>query len=312
VYQARPLLLTMHPTRSAITDIRRELAAFARPSDLRGALAIAANWALIACCCSCWPWIESHTRGLLFAGFRVIELLVLTSRVRALESLTHEATHHTLFRTRALNMSLQWLYALPVGHEVRTYGVQHIVHHRALGKPEDPAQLLFVRHGVTALPKRFWWTMIVRPLSGYHTADWLLEKRDYFSSSPPYRFWTPLFWALCITAMFALHRLDWLVFHWLVALAVMFPVVEFWAEVDDHAAIRSDAIGQSRTNIGFLHRLLFHTHNDGYHAVHHISPNIPGHLLPAAHAYLVAVAPSRDAVVEARSVSATIAHLRSR
>lgn len=294
----------------ATADVGRQLAAFARPSNGRGAAAIAVNWAIIGCCCYCWPLIDENTSGIVYLAARILELILLTSRIRALESLTHEATHNTLFRTRRLNVALQFLYALPVAHEVQTYAAEHLIHHRVLGQSNDPAQKLFVRHGVDALPRRFWWTMVVRPLLGHHTVDWLHEKYEYFTTSAPYRTRIPIFWISFVALMLIAHRLEWLFLHWLLALGLLFPIVEFWAEVGDHAAISRDAVGRSRSNIGMLHRLLIHTHNDGYHAVHHLSPNIPGHLLPAAHAHLVAATAARERIVEAKSLGATIRHLR--
>jgi fatty acid desaturase len=112
----------------------------------------------------------------------------------------------------------------------------------------------------------------------------------------------------------------WVIAHWLVALAFLFPVVDFWAEVGDHAAISRDAPGLSRSNIGILHRLMIHTHNDGYHAVHHLWPNIPGDLLPRAHDEIVAYLREQDGgadaahgtLVVAHSFCETLRHLRCR
>src|SRR5213075_3540750 len=87
------------------------------------------------------------------------------------------------------------------------------------------------------------------------------------------------------------HQLDWLLFHWFVALNVVFPVMEFWSEVSDHAGVPPNRLGWCRNNLGLMHALFVHGHRDGYHTVHHLNPAVPGHRLMEAHGYLRKTAP---------------------
>ena len=46
-------------------------------------------------------------------------------------------------------------------------------------------------------------------------------------------------------------------------------------------------IGNSRNNIGLVHKWYMHPHNDGYHAIHHMYSKVPFHQLPNAHHMLL-------------------------
>jgi len=191
-----------------------------------------------------------------------------------------------LFRTRRWNVTLQWLYALPMLHEVRAYRSEHIVHHWRLGQDSDPAQIFFARHGVAQFPRRAVWVMLIRPLLGYHTLMWFRDRRDSWLELPQYRVPIALFWSTAIVLTVLTHQLNWLLFHWLVALNCVFPVMEFWSEVSDHVGVPSGRLGWCRNNLGLMNALFIHGHRDGFHTAHHLNPAIPGHRLAAAHKYL--------------------------
>ena len=292
-----------------LSDLRRDVARFARTSDMRGYLCLGVNWIVIIGCWVLWSFVAVRVPLSVRIGLWIVELIVLTSRIRALESLTHEASHNTLFHTRRLNVLLQGLYALPVLHEVRAYRKEHSVHHARLGRPDDPAQILFARHLVSCFPHRSLWVMLGRPLFGYHTRDWLGEKLDSWVTLPSFRL-IGLFWGAVLIAAFFAGQLSWLILHWLFALALLFPIVEFWGEVADHAALDANALAATRSNIGVMHRLLLHTHADGYHMVHHINPAIPGNMLATAHAFLRRTTSGK--IVESHSIIQTLSQLSAR
>jgi len=268
-------------------ELRHGLRCFAEPSNGRGFGAIALDWFVIALAFLFWRFVATATQSFpLRLGAWLIEIVVLANRIRALESLTHEATHATLFRTRHWNVKLQWLYALPMLHEVRAYRSEHIVHHWQLGQESDPAQLFFARHGVKEFPRRAIWVMFIRPLLGYHSLMWFRDRRESWLEIPQYRVPIALFWSIAAVLAVLTHQLDWLLFHWLVALNCIFPIMEFWSEVSDHAGVAPARLGWCRNNLGPMHAVFVHAHHDGYHTVHHLNPAVPGHRLAEAHRYL--------------------------
>ena len=292
-----------------VSDLQRGLKIFARPSNARALRCIAGNWLIIIACGVLWHMVLGSLNTPSRVLVSIVEVIVLTSRIRALESLTHEASHGTLFRTRSLNTRLQWLYALPILHEVRAYGAGHILHHRYLGSEGDPAQKLFRRHRVNEFPAGYAWVMFIRPCLGYHTLDWAREKLEWWTDLRSFRIVAPFWMAILVIGLMA-GWLPWLLLHWFVALALLFPIVEFWGEVADHASVDPMALGKTRSNVGLLHRLILHTHADGYHMVHHISPSIPGHRLRAAHAFARQAMPFAR-ILECYTIGETLAQLRA-
>ncbi len=296
--------------RTAAAELRLGLRSFAELSNARGFATIAVDWLVIAAAACFWRFVENSTQSIpLRLGAWLIEIAVLANRIRGLESLTHEATHATLFRTRRWNVTLQWLYALPMLHEVRAYRTEHIVHHWRLGQDSDPAQLFFARHGVHEFPRRAVWVMFIRPLLGYHTFMWFRDRVDSWLQIPQYRLPTALFWSAATIAAVLTHQLDWLLFHWLVALNVVFPVMEFWSEVSDHAGVPPTRLGWCRNNLGLMHALFVHGHRDGYHTVHHLNPAVPGHRLAEAHGYLRKAAPP-EMLLESHGILETFRQMR--
>ena len=85
-------------------------------------------------------------------------------------------------------------------------------------------------------------------------------------------FWGPLFFMCSIFG-----QLQNLLIYWVVPLLWVYPIFNYWSEIEEHYNTRNG----SRSNIGKL--LNFFTHNEGYHSVHHRYPTIPFYNLPKAH-----------------------------
>jgi fatty acid desaturase len=287
--------------------MRRALAGFVRPSNLHGFLHVGGDYAVVIASFVLWPFLATrvHSAAALVALW-VVDVLVLSSRIRAFESSTHEATHSTLFKTRRFNTSLQFFFAQPVLHCIAAYRAGHMVHHWKLGHEDDPIEEFFRMNDVLDLPRRRAWLLFWRPLLGYQTLGWIREKINYWREFPDFRLRTTSF-ALFVAAVGLLTgRWEWLLWHYGVALAYVFPIIEFHAEIGDHLSLDWDrAAGHSRNNIGVLHRWFLHTHNDGFHAVHHINHGIPAHLLPAAHEQLMEIAGSWLDIVSSRGLIET-------
>jgi fatty acid desaturase len=79
--------------------------------------------------------------------------------------------------------------------------------------------------------------------------------------------------------------------YWCVPFFLVLPILRFIAEAEEHVYAGATTIGAATvSNLGWLHRWMFHPHGDGYHALHHLRPAIPHHRLAIAHRRLLTVA----------------------
>ncbi len=125
-----------HDGADALSALRtEEIRELIKASDARGFAAVFTTWGLIA---------GSLASVALAPGFwkwpvGLLSLVVLGGRHLALAILMHEASHHSLFRTRALNDAIgAWLCAYPAWQDVRRYRVHHLAHHKFAGTERDP------------------------------------------------------------------------------------------------------------------------------------------------------------------------------
>ena len=231
------------------------------------------------------PWI--HT-----AGSQVVYLLavaVIASRMRAFENLVHEASHNNLFATASWHQRLELLYAFPVFRIVQDYRQSHVIHHQHLGDPEkDPDVRRLHDLGLQNLPDRPYWYLFGLPMTGFLTYEYLTTTFREFWASSTSRVSKTLFWATIMLVLTYNGLLDQFLKYYLVPFFVILPVTRYWAETAEHLGLDlRGSFGNSRTNIGFIHRWYLNPHNDGYHAVHHLNSQVPFHQLPDAHRHLM-------------------------
>lgn len=269
--------------RRAVALLRK----YAAPSDVQGALKLARCWTIIGLILG-FSLIavpeDTYLRVALFA----ISVTAIGVAMGALESCAHEATHYTLFRTRRLNNDLQILFAAPVLESVEDYRESHVIHHRELGGPRDPAMQLYAETGVHRLPDRFLWIMFVRPLLGYHVWHFLRRTITMIRTRPSCASHLAAFWLPVVSIAVYFELGWWLLCYALFPLFYVLPILLFWAEVLDHVGLAfGSRFRAARTHIGSL-SLIFYPHGEGYHLIHHLHPGIPSHRLEAAHHELVA------------------------
>jgi fatty acid desaturase len=111
---------------------KEELAALTQRSDLRGAITVACNYALIFGSFALVAWQPSIMTVLL-------ALVVLGGRQLGLGILMHDCAHSTLFKSRELNQRVgRWLCAAPVLVDLDRYRTYHLKHHKLAGTLDDP------------------------------------------------------------------------------------------------------------------------------------------------------------------------------
>ncbi|KAL9599859.1 MAG: hypothetical protein Q9219_003553 [cf. Caloplaca sp. 3 TL-2023] len=260
-------------------------------SGLRTSLAILANYAVFGTCILLSKRAEEASmigQGLARAIY-VAAVLVIASRLRALENLVHEASHNNLFSSTGLHHDLQFLYAFPTFRIVEDYRRSHLIHHKFLGdRRKDPDVVRLYGLGLDKLPEHRFWYLGVLPATGFLTYEYLVTTVLEFWQSPSARVSKMVYWTAVLLGVVLANALRGFVNYYLVPLLVILPVTRYWAEISEHLGLDLRGVfGSSRSNIGFVHRWYMNPHNDGYHAVHHLCSQVPFYLLPKAHVALM-------------------------
>ena len=191
------------------------------------------------------------------------------------EAVLHEASHYNLFRSRRLHHYLQFLYAWPFLQTMSDYKEEHLRHHKHLMTNKDQTTEDYKIYGLSKKKPNIFFIWFIKPFTFFPTLHYLcngnaaLNRKNWMQLI---LFWGPLFFMCSIFG-----QLQNLLIYWVVPLLWVYPIFNYWSEIEEHYNTRNG----SRSNIGKL--LNFFTHNEGYHSVHHRYPTIPFYNLPKAH-----------------------------
>ncbi|KAL9614962.1 MAG: hypothetical protein Q9167_000604 [Letrouitia subvulpina] len=219
----------------------------------------------------------------------LLSVILIASRMRALENLVHEASHNNLFPSADSHRRFQFLFAFPVFRIVEDYRYAHLTHHKHLGdRQKDPDIVRLFGLGLDKLPERPAWYLFGMPMTGFLTYEYLTTSFSEFWKSSTSRSAKTFFWALMTLPIAYWGLYQSFFYYYLVPFFGVLPVTRYWAEISEHLGLnlRGD-FGSSRTNIGGVHQWYLNPHNDGYHAVHHLCSQVPFYLLPKAHTSLM-------------------------
>jgi len=190
------------------------------------------------------------------------------------ETLTHEACHFNLFKTRRLNHWSQLLCCFPFGFSLNDYRREHMEHHRLLNTNLESLHQDYRHHGLLDEDRNMVWLWFFKPVLGYATFAYLRSLVTLVTvKSAPHIL---LFWLALLGVSAWGGWLDALLLYWVVPMLWCYASFFYWSEIEDHFNTRTG----TRSNIGWTNWL---THNNGYHAIHHRYPRIPWYRLKEAH-----------------------------
>lgn len=265
--------------------------AFSRPDNWRNWFYIACDYATIAGAI----WLFYSFPGV---PTYLVAVLLISSRMRAFDNLTHDASHRMLFKSRALNDWAGMLFcSFPIGTSPWAYTRSHMVHHNKLGDPQhDPDLIRMAEFGVDRFPvprieivkhllKVFLLIHTPRYLKGtlrtfIYTDNTPLSERIAFVC-----FWTTV---LSLLTVFGLWQ-AFLLF-WVIPYLTGFQILRYLAEISEHGGLygSDQEIELVRNNFcNPLWRLVQYPHHDFYHLVHHLFPSVPHFNLPRVHRLLM-------------------------
>ncbi|MEH6634216.1 MAG: fatty acid desaturase family protein [Halioglobus sp.] len=268
---------------------REQVAHFTAKSDLHAWRLVVGNWLAIA---MIFATVALWTNPLSI----LLAIVLLGGRQLGLSVLMHECGHRTLFRTPGLNDNIgQWLCALPVMSDQRSYARGHLEHHRKAGTPDDPDLSNYQSYPVSSASFR---RKVVRDLTGqtgvklmsaiFRGASGAISREKRASALP---FVQQLaVQALLFTVLYA-FGIGWTYLLWATAYLTVFMLIIRVRQVAEHAAVPDlfdpDPRMNTRTvDAPWWQRLIFAPNGVNYHMEHHFMASVPCYRLHALRRHL--------------------------
>ena len=275
-------------------QLRKQLAAFYRPSTVRSVGALLEEW--FAIILLAWLSCRAFDLGGMALGVLVyiITALIIASRQRALENLIHESTHYNLSKNKFLNDGLTWLFAaVPLFHHVSCERQSHCIgHHKNFWDiDKDPDYKRYQLFGMDNLQ--------FNSVAGF--VAYILGKYPRYYVSTLWAFFLPkqestrstvlrlIPWVIVGVLAYTYNIVDIVVLYWFAPFFIVLPIIRYLGEITEHAgfACTTEELTSTRNNLGFFNEVFLHPRGDAYHLVHHLFPRIPYNRVKHAHALLL-------------------------
>lgn len=208
-------------------------------------------------------------------------LVIIARQMRGIELMVHDASHWAWDRdNKARNDVLaDYIVAYPTMGTTQAYRRGHFIHHGTFAGEQDPCKRRFAEMGLGDVDLSTKWKIavaVLRWLPNYNMTYYTEIGSKSWATLSRWAAWhagvllVPM--ALIFGPVLALTY--WLLF-WIVPMLVTLPVLRSIAEAEEHDYEHGDTeLESTYTNDGFIHHLLWHPWNDGYHQIHHLYPNI--------------------------------------
>lgn len=298
----------------SVTELfsRDEIKELTTTSDLHGAWAVGSTWTVIVMTFGTvaysWEYLPTWGKVLMSA----LALAILAGRQLALAILMHDASHHSLFKTKWLNTHLtDWLCARPIWNDVSKYRPYHLKHHAKTSQPDDPDLGLVKNFPITqsSLFRKFFrdlngqsglkflagrvlmdlelleWSVSndPKPIPRDDRSNLELAKNLFKNSSGMLISNAAIFSALWASGHPKLYLL------WPLAYITPFPLFIRIRAMAEHAGLETShsALSNTRTTrAGWLARALVAPIHVNYHIEHHLMASVPHQKLGRMHQML--------------------------
>ncbi|MDR6628438.1 fatty acid desaturase [Acinetobacter lwoffii] len=298
----------------SVTELfsRDEIKELTTTSNLHGAWAVGSTWTVIVMTFGTvaysWEYLPTWGKILICA----LALAILAGRQLAMAILMHDASHHSLFKTKWLNTHLtDWLCARPIWNDVSKYRPYHLKHHAKTSQPDDPDLGLVKNFPITqsSLFRKFFrdlngqsgfkflagrvlmdlelleWSVSndPKPIPRGDRSNLELAKNLLKNSSGMLISNAAIFSALWASGHPKLYLL------WPLAYITPFPLFIRIRAMAEHAGLETShsALSNTRTTrAGWLARALVAPIHVNYHIEHHLMASVPHQKLAKMHQML--------------------------
>jgi fatty acid desaturase len=229
---------------------------------------------------------------------------VVGTRQLGLAILMHEAAHGGLHRNKAVNEWIgQWLCAVPVGADLKSYRAYHLQHHKFTQQVEDPDLSLSAPFPIT---RDSYTRKAIRDLTGQtfvkqrlplflslfkpRDRDETISHESFVATGREKMARFLLVNAMLCILFFAAGVGVWYFGVWLIAMATWLSLVTRIRNIAEHACTSTgaDPFSHARTTLANpIERLLIAPYWVNYHAEHHLFMYLPCYRLPDAHRLLM-------------------------
>lgn len=227
-----------------------------------------------------------------------LAVFVIGARQRALTTILHDAAHGRAARSKWINwVAGSYLSGYLIFQAFQPYRQSHVIqHHWYLGDPErDPDFQLYLSSGLyhPMTPRRFFWKHVFPTLFMVNALEylWYVTKHRSIAlvRSRAESICFVAFWAGLLLLVHAFDAWRLFLLYWIVPYATSFVVIGRFIEIAEHYPMlgsrHADSVLHSARN-RFSHpleALFFSMHQENYHLVHHLRPDIPFWNLEQAH-----------------------------
>lgn len=230
-------------------------------------------------------------------------LVLIGSRQRALTTILHDAAHGRAARTRWLNWVVgTFLSGYLVFQAFQPYRQSHVMnHHGHLGEPgHDPDLQLYLDAGLYdgMSRARFFWQQVLATLLLLNAIGylWYVTRHRLLALARcrAELVYMGLFWGAVFVLLSMVGAWRLFLLYWMVPYMTTFLVIGRFIEIAEHFPLLGTAQGSSvlySTRNRFSHAaeaLLFSMHNENFHLVHHLRPEIPFWNMVKAHRVMLA------------------------
>lgn len=249
--------------------------------------AILLEWLLIICCVyihKIYPsiWVYS------------IVWLVISTRLYALYSLIHEATHYSLSRNKMINDVVAQLFlGFPLLISLKKMRKTHLAHHKYLQTDDDP-EMKHLQYQEFQYPKTKGQLILLFLLDliginfVYYNLLKLFNLIFHFNINKLAEVVAlSVFTGLLSIAYYFGFLMD-VILYWLLPYATFYQVLNRIRLSTEHFNMDENNIFKTRSVIPSLfERCIFTPYNLGYHLEHHLYPGIPFYNLSKLHDLLM-------------------------
>lgn len=255
---------------------------FSKKNDIIPLLVIVTEWVIISS-------IFYISISLQHWTIYLIGAIIMSTRLYAFQSLSHEACHYHLHSNKKVNEAIAHLFATwPIFVHLKSMRKTHLTHHRHLQTEKDPeVKHLDYPEFQFPLTKKQFITICLKDLSGYNFVKYRWRKLPQIilmQHLPPFQ---RLFYVFLFVTTMHFNLLLPAILLWLIPYMTIYQLLNRIRLYYEHFNLNDNKEHPLRTlHLSRLGAFFLAPYSLGYHAEHHLFPGIPFYNLPQLHKIL--------------------------